>query len=162
VVLAAADEVVIDPVADGAESGPSGRGSSPTADEAFEAEERPAWNLPAEPTREQIEAEVRRRSAERRAARRPTVRSGGTAVGRDVALRSLRALPLLGPAPATSARPLASLAKRVVRRLDAWQINPIIEHVNLLHRALAESAERQLEPPPDPGGGDRRGPDDGR
>ncbi|HZQ78274.1 MAG TPA: hypothetical protein VFE55_13150 [Acidimicrobiia bacterium] len=155
VVLSAADEVVVGAAPDGADAAPA-----PAAEETSEVvEDRPAWDLPADATREDIEAEVRRRAARRRAERRPTVRSGATAVGRDAALRSLRALPLLGPAPPTSARPLASLAKRVVRRLDTWQINPIIEHVNLLHRALVESAERQLDLPGAPGGEVPGGPD---
>jgi len=166
VVLAAADEVVVDPPADGAEAARPEAGASPAGAEPAEAspapDDRPAWNLPAEPTREELEAEVRRRAAQRRAARRPAPTPGGAAGGRDAAIRALSALPLLGPPPATSARPLASLAKRVIRRLDTWQINPIIEHVNLLHRALIEAAEPRPEPAAGADGEDHRGPGAGR
>jgi hypothetical protein len=35
-----------------------------------------------------------------------------------------------------SARPGASALKRVVHRLTAWQLDPIVAHVNALQRAV--------------------------
>ncbi|HZQ76245.1 MAG TPA: hypothetical protein VFE55_02875 [Acidimicrobiia bacterium] len=164
VVLAAADEVVVDPPTEDADalSSSASLGGAQPAPDAPAPDGGPAWDLPAEPTREEIEAEVRRRAAERRAARRPAPTPGGASGGRDAAIRALSALPLLGPPPATSARPLASLAKRVIRRLDTWQINPIIEHVNLLHRALIEAAEPRSDPAAGPDGTVAGGSGDGR
>jgi len=152
-VLRAADEVVSDG-ADGAarRSGPAAV-AAPTPDA-----DRPAWDLGPDPSREEIEAEVRRRAALHRAARRAAAGGGGpgpaagSGRGGGDALRRLRSLPLLGPSPPTSARPLAGLAKKVVRRLTVWQVDPIIEHVNLLHRALIEAAEPRPEADGGPGG----------
>jgi hypothetical protein len=88
------------------------------------------WNLGAEPTRDEMEAEIRRRAGLRRIAQ---VRQSA-AVG-----EALRALPRLHPAAPRSANPLVAAVKWVVRRLVAWQIDPVIEHVNLLHWAVKES-----------------------
>jgi hypothetical protein len=35
-----------------------------------------------------------------------------------------------------SARPGASALKRVVHRLTAWQLDPVVAQVNALHRAI--------------------------
>jgi hypothetical protein len=87
------------------------------------------WNLGPQPTRDEMEAEIRRRAMLRRT-------SEGS-VGSDPG--ALGALPRLHPAAARSANPLAAVVKRTVRRLVAWQIDPVIEHVNLLHWAAAEA-----------------------
>jgi hypothetical protein len=34
------------------------------------------------------------------------------------------------------------LVKRVVRRLTAWEVDPIVHQVNALHDALIDDAER--------------------
>lgn len=102
------------------------------------------WNLEGEPGREELQAEIRRRAALRR--------GGGVAVERDrdfpgtAASRPLLAIAPLGPAPARSGKPGVGFVKRVVRRLVGWQIDPVIEHVNRLHRATVEAIENQ-EPP---------------
>jgi hypothetical protein len=106
------------------------------------------WRLGPEPTREELEAEIRRRAA---------IRSGGT--GGEMALRQpdgtlpgtaasrpLLAIPPLGPAPARSAKPGVGLVKQAVRRLVGWQVDPVIEHVNRLHRAMLEAIEARGEP----------------
>jgi hypothetical protein len=97
------------------------------------------WNLGREPTRDEIEAEIRRRAIMRRA----TGPAGdlATAAGRGAGSggEALRALPRLRPADSSSANPLAAVVKRIVRRLVAWQIDPVIEQVNLLHWAVKEA-----------------------
>jgi hypothetical protein len=93
------------------------------------------WQLGPVPTREELQAEVRRRAAASRGGR-STAPSPGQA-------GALRRLEPLGPAPAQSAKPGMGLVKRVVLRLTGFQVNPIIEHVNLLHRATLEALEDQ-------------------
>jgi len=48
----------------------------------------------------------------------------------------VRRLAPLVPPPPVSARPGASALKRVVHRLTAWQLDPIVAHVNALQRAV--------------------------
>jgi hypothetical protein len=60
-------------------------------------------------------------------------------------------MPLLGPEPPRSARRSAAVVKQVVSRLVDWRINPVIEHVNLLHRAVLDAVD------PDPETGEPRG-----
>ena len=138
--LAAADEIVAgdeDRVVV-AESGP------PEPPEPPEA-----WNLSAEPTREELEAEIQRRAAERRSARL----AGGTRpVGHRSATRTIRALPLLDAEPTPSSRLPVEIVKRIVGRLTNWRINPLIERVNILQQALVEAADRDDLPA---GGADR-------
>jgi hypothetical protein len=40
-----------------------------------------------------------------------------------------------------------STVKRIIRRLTAWEVDPLVEQVNRLRDALIESAERH-DPPP--------------
>ena len=49
---------------------------------------------------------------------------------------------------ARSARPGASALKRVVRRLTAWQVDPIIGQVNRLQQATIEAVADAAPPPP--------------
>ena len=96
------------------------------------------WNLGDQATRDEIEAEIRRRASLRRTAGSGVLASDdgrGPASGNE----ALRAIPRLRPANSSSANPLAALVKRIVRRLVAWQIDPVIEHVNLLHWAVKEA-----------------------
>ncbi len=132
-VLAAADEVV-----EGASAGDDLAWERATEAATLEPEPRPAWELPPEPTREDVEAQIHRRAAERRGGRR----AAGTAqAAARQATRTLQAMPLLGPEPPRSARLSAAVVKQVVSRLVDWRINPVIEHVNLLHRAVLDAVE---------------------
>ena len=88
------------------------------------------WNLPSQPTRDEIEAEIRRRAGMRRTA---------NGQGPAPAIGALRDLPRLHAAAPRSANPLVAVVKRTIRRLVAWQIDPVIEHVNLLHWAVREA-----------------------
>ena len=145
-VLAAADEVV-----EGA--GQAAGGAEDLAWEraveaaAGEPALRPDWELPPEPTRDEVEAQIRRRAAERRADRRA---AGTEQAAVRQASRTLRAMPYLGPEPPRSARLSAAFVKQVVSRLVDWRINPVIEHVNLLHRAVLDAVD------PDPETGEPR------
>ncbi len=92
--------------------------------------------------RNEIMAEIRSRAARRSGFLGATGagRGGPLPIGATTApLRRLR--PLAMP-EASSARPGASLMKRVIRRLTAWQIDPIIGQVNRLQHATLEAVEQ--------------------
>jgi hypothetical protein len=101
----AADEILAE--AEEPPDAPNGAGPA-GAPEPGATPEPLAWNLGREPTRDEIEAEIRRRAIMRRATE-------------------------------SAANPLAAVVKRIVRRLVAWQIDPVIEQVNLLHWAVKEA-----------------------
>jgi len=83
---------------------------------------------------------VRVRAARRRGA-------GDTSAADERRTAPIRRLaPLALPAP-ESPRPGASVMKRLVRRLTAWQVDPIVRQVNELREALVESLERGDGPP---------------
>ena len=91
----------------------------------------------------------------------PTDRNPRFAVGEQVGRRlplttrtaPLRRLTPLSMPQARSARPGASSLKRVVRRLTAWQVDPIIGQVNRLQQATIDALAAESVPPtePDPG-----------
>lgn len=60
----------------------------------------------------------------------------------------VRRIPPLALPPPVSLRPGMSVAKRLVRRLTAWQIEPIVAQLNRLREALVEALEAR--PPDDP------------
>ena len=108
--------------------------------------------------RARVQEEVVARAAAERGYRRPATRADGQPTlgrrlgrrsGRDVgsqvgpaaasaAVRRMRSLEM--PAT-TSSRPLARLAKRVVRRLTAWEVEPVVHQLNTLRMAVAEAVE---------------------
>lgn len=110
-----------------------------TASAGERAGGREAWSLPAEASREELEAEARRRAARDRAEE---------ATSPLAASWPLQMLTPLAPAPTQSSRPLFRLIKRYVHRLVAWEVVPIVEQVNHLHRATLESFGRQAETAP--------------
>jgi hypothetical protein len=112
----------------GPPAGPSG-GSEPAA----RAE---PWAVAPGATREDIEAEVRRRAA----AHRETDTANPVS-----ASWPLHMLAPLAPAPTGSSKPLFRLIKRYVHRLVAWEVVPIVEQVNHLQRATIESLDRHAE-----------------
>jgi glycosyltransferase involved in cell wall biosynthesis len=99
--------------------------------------------------RDTVMTEIRARAARRR----PTVTrvsvgaGGGRRVPASAHTAPLRRLSPLPMPQARSARPGASSLKRVVRRLTAWQIDPIIGQVNRLQQATIDA---MAEAPPDP------------
>ena len=180
-VLAAADEIVAgDRRGDGPAGSPAGAagvagspagaaggGAGVAAGQADPGGSRPGWDLPPDPTREDLEAEIARRAARHRAVTRSATGSSaaGAAAAGAASSRStlaLRALPFLGPEAPRSARLVPHLVKQVMSRLVDWRINPVIEHVNVLHRAVLEAVEPS--PPPAAGGGRPSGgpPPDGQ
>ncbi len=85
------------------------------------------------------------RTIRARAARR---RGGGATAAAERRTAPLRQLaPLALPAP-VSLRPGASIGKRLVRRLTAWQIDPIVGQVNRLREALVTALEQVDDAPP--------------
>jgi hypothetical protein len=95
-------------------------------------------------------AEIRTRAARRR----PTATrldGGGAAGGRllpTARTAPLRRLTPLSMPQARSARPGASSLKRVVRRLTAWQVDPIIGQVNRLQQATIDALAAPAAPGP--------------
>src|SRR5581483_2464018 len=100
-----------------------------------------AWELEGPADREEVMAAVRARAAARRGTPKATV-PAGTAPAPSVASAPLRRLPALGLPEPASARFGAGLVKRVVRRLTAWELEPVVEQVNQLQRAAVEATER--------------------
>ena len=107
---------------------------------------RDPWPRPEESEvaalRARVQDEVRTRAASHRGLR-PAGASPGRAGAAELALLSAplrRVAPL--QLPATSGRSATSLVKRVVRRLTAWQLEPMVGQVNALRAATVESIER--------------------
>ncbi len=119
------------PAAPGGASG-AGLASSKARDE---------WDVPGGAPREALEAEVQRRAA------RDREDDAATPLSPSWPLQML--MPLT-PAPTESSRPLFRLIKRYVHRLVAWEVVPIVEQVNHLHRATIESFDRQAGTPAGP------------
>ncbi len=117
--------------------------------EAAVAPSLPWPDAPVE--RERIQAEVQERAAAVRGVPSRARPKGEPAVRGDGArARSapLRRVPPLAPPMPVSARPGASTLKRLVRRLTAWEIDPLVHQVNKLRDAAIASTER-TDPPVD-------------
>jgi glycosyltransferase involved in cell wall biosynthesis len=106
------------------------------------------WEFTGPLDRSAVQAEIVRRAAAQRGIKvtGPSAdaalgarRSAGS-VPRAVAtpLRRLRHLP---PPPATSARPGVSTLKRLVRRIIAWEVDPLREQLADLQKATTQAAE---------------------
>lgn len=101
------------------------------------------WHFDGAVDRATVMAEVQRRAAAQRGTK---VRStaGHTAPGATVPvhvatpLRRLRPVP---PPPATSARPGVSTLKRLIRRVIAWEVDPLREQLVHLQQASVQAAE---------------------
>jgi hypothetical protein len=112
------------------------------------AAERPAttWTFEGLVDREAVQAEVKRRAAAQRGIKVRTGPAAGAAprssagVPEHVAtpLRRLRQVP---PPPATSARPGVSTIKRLIRRVIAWEVEPLREQLIDLQKATTRAAE---------------------
>jgi len=50
-------------------------------------------------------------------------------------------MPALAPPDPVSGRPLAGAVKRVVRKVTAWQIDPIVHQINKLQQTALASAD---------------------
>lgn len=94
----------------------------------------PAWSGT---TRDAIQRDVRRRAAAARA-------SSGDASASSTARASapLREIGPLALTPIQSSKPGVVHLKRFIRRLVAWQLDPIIQHLNRLHRASVAAVDQ--------------------
>ena len=104
------------------------------------------WAFEGPVNRDRVMAEVHRRSAAARGvALKPAAKgaSGGSGslpgpASVSLPLRRLRPVP---PPPATSARPGVSTLKRLIRRVIAWEVDPLREQIVRLQKAAVTSAE---------------------
>jgi hypothetical protein len=125
------------PAAPADRSGPA-QGSAPEA-----------WTVAAGASRQDFEAEVRRRAARYRE---------DDSANPVSASWPLHMVAPLAPAPTESAKPIFRLVKRYVHRLIAWEVVPIVEQLNHLQRATIEALDRHTAPAPGEAG---TGPDTG-
>ena len=92
-----------------------------------------------------VQAEVQQRAAQhRRRGAAPTLAASTTPPTQATA--PLRRLPALASPQVGSRSFAASLMKRVVRKLTAWQIDPLVQQVNALQAATTSAVERAAEP----------------
>ncbi len=97
--------------------------------------------------RDAIMAEIRARAARRSTVgARVSVGSPRGSATRSAATAPLRRLRPLAMPESRSARPGASSMKRAIRRLTAWQIDPIIGQVNRLQQATMEAMSEPKAP----------------
>jgi hypothetical protein len=114
--------------------------AAPAAAPAGDVARQP-WRLGPDATHAEIQAEVRRRAAARRSTESAAVvLNAGWGVD---ATTALRAVPFLGPAPIRSTKPGVPALKKAIRRVTGWQVDPVMEHVNRLHRAVLVAIEAQ-------------------
>lgn len=114
------------------------------------------WPSGGDDLRERVQAEVVQRAAQRRGS--PLVKAGRPAGATGVAVhRSLsttvRSLPPLAAPVAISARPGASLLKRVVQKGAGWMVDPVYWQVNALREATVralDEADSELTAPATP------------
>jgi glycosyltransferase involved in cell wall biosynthesis len=95
--------------------------------------------------RESVMAAIRERAQVRRRGRPETLAAdpsppGGRARAAQ-ASAPLRRLPALGLPPARSGKTSATLVKRLIRRLTAWQLEPVVNQVNRLQDATVDAVE---------------------
>lgn len=110
-----------------------------------------AGDVGDEKLRERVQEQVLARATMRRGL--PARPGGAVRAGGGQASLPLRRLPPLGvPAP-TSARPGASLLKRLVRRATAWQVDPLVTQVNALREVTIQALERAGQQDRKPRGG---------
>jgi hypothetical protein len=90
------------------------------------------WSMGADVSREDIEAEVRRRAARHR---------DNEAANPVSASWPLHMVAPLAPAPTGSSKPIFRVVKRYVHRLIAWEVVPIVEQLNHLQRATIDALD---------------------
>ncbi|MCB0971942.1 MAG: glycosyltransferase family 4 protein, partial [Acidimicrobiales bacterium] len=102
-----------------------------------------AWRFDGPVDRDAVMTEIARRAAAQRGTKvgRPrssAIRSTRPADHVATPLRRLRPAP---PPPATSARPGVSTLKRLIRRVIAWEVDPLREQLVDLQKATTQAAE---------------------
>jgi hypothetical protein len=103
----------------------------------------PTWHFDGPVNRDSVMAEIHERSAAARGIKaRPSATPGGRATAPPASaalpLRRLRPVP---PPPATSARPGVSTVKKAIRRVIAWEVDPLREQLVRLQQASLQAAE---------------------
>lgn len=117
---------------------------------------RPAtapWPAPGPRLQQRLQGELLVRAAAARGYRLPpaaaaAVAAGGSAgtaelIGASAPLR--RVPPANLPAP-LARDPLTGAVKRLVRRLTAWEVEPVVHHLNAVHAAAVEAIELAAQP----------------
>ncbi|MBI2709221.1 MAG: glycosyltransferase [Actinobacteria bacterium] len=135
------------PVAGSERAAERAPGSTTAIDRAVAAGARPgsgtvvATPWPAGSEREAVQAAIRERAIrERGGPARTAGRDGAPGASPSAPLRRLATYV---PPPATSLRPGVARLKRVIRRLVAWELDPITAQLNRLHRATIEALDEQ-------------------
>ena len=112
------------------------------------------WPSGGADLRARVQAEVQARAAQRRGstitAMTPPTR-GSTSRSRRSLSQSVRSLPPLAAPAAVSARPGATLAKRLVQKGVGWMVDPVYWQVNALREAAVralDEADSELSQPP--------------
>lgn len=99
------------------------------------------WSFDDGVGRTTVMAEIARRSAAARGIRTKPgtgTTTGPAATSSALPLRRLRPVP---PPPATSARPGVSTVKKLIRRVIAWEVDPLREQIVRLQKASLQAAE---------------------
>ncbi len=86
----------------------------------------------------------------RAAAHRPVAAKAASLPAEELARRAtassaLRQVPRLAPPAPASAKSASALVKRLVRKLTAWQIDPLVDQINKLQDAAIEATEAKVE-----------------
>ena len=101
-----------------------------------------AWTFDGPVDRTTVMAEIGRRSAANRGViSRTGARTHATAAQPATAALPLRRLRPVPPPPATSARPGVATVKKVIRRVIAWEVDPLREQLVRLQKASLQAAE---------------------
>lgn len=116
----------------------------------FEAPVRASGGWPTD-DRDAVMAEIRARAARRRpgSTRIETSGAGRRKVSTTARTAPLRRISPLAMPEARSARPGASAMKKVVRRITAWEVDPIIGQLNRLQQATIDALADVPTPPKD-------------
>ncbi|HEY4375961.1 MAG TPA: glycosyltransferase family 4 protein, partial [Acidimicrobiales bacterium] len=99
-----------------------------------------AWAFGGPVSRDAVLAEVQRRAAEARGG--PVVAPSPARRKGSRAMRPLTRLDEPMPPSPVSARPGVSPAKRLIRRVIGWEIDPLRDHERRLQRAVTEAVSR--------------------
>ena len=105
-----------------------------------------SWEFDGPVSRDTVMAEIKRRAAAQRGVRlKPATPTAGAPTTRASApahvATPLRRLGLNPPPPPTSARPGVSTVKRLIRRVIAWEVDPLRQQLVDLQQASVKAAE---------------------
>ena len=99
------------------------------------------WRFDGPVNRDTVMGEIRRRSAAARGVRVKSTATGRPGTPVEAAATPLRRLRPVPPPPATSARPGVSTVKKLIRRVIAWEVDPLREQLVRLQKASLQAAE---------------------